>query len=147
MAPAASRNTHSKQMRTIKIILGLVSLLTGVLFGALACLCAWAVIAAGAEVNWLLGFCIAAAFALAFGASGRCLIASRRSALSKQATGWITCLWLATTLIALRAVPAFIRARTTSAKNACINNLRQIDGAKQQWGLENNQETNACPTW
>ena len=32
-------------------------------------------------------------------------------------------------------LPAFIRARRTSSQNACINNLRQIDGAKQQWAL------------
>jgi len=35
------------------------------------------------------------------------------------------------------AIPNFIRARTTSQMNACINNLRQIDGAIQQWALEN----------
>jgi hypothetical protein len=26
---------------------------------------------------------------------------------------------------------------------ACINNLRQIDGAKQQWALENNRPPNS----
>ncbi len=30
--------------------------------------------------------------------------------------------------------------------NACINNLRQIDAAKQQWALENNRPANAVPT-
>ena len=40
-------------------------------------------------------------------------------------------------LLAAIAIPNFIRARTTSQKNACINNLRQIDGAIQQWALEN----------
>jgi prepilin-type N-terminal cleavage/methylation domain-containing protein len=39
-------------------------------------------------------------------------------------------------LLAAIAIPNFIRARTTSQTNACINNLRQIDGAKQQWALE-----------
>jgi hypothetical protein len=34
------------------------------------------------------------------------------------------------------AIPNFIRARTVPASNACINNLRQIDGAKEQWVLE-----------
>lgn len=34
------------------------------------------------------------------------------------------------------ALPNFVRARTTSCKNACVNNLRQIDGAKEQWALE-----------
>jgi prepilin-type N-terminal cleavage/methylation domain-containing protein len=39
-------------------------------------------------------------------------------------------------LLAAIAIPNFIRARTTAQKNACINNLRQIDGAEQQWALE-----------
>ena len=30
--------------------------------------------------------------------------------------------------------------------NACINNLRQIDGAKQQWALENRKVDTAIPT-
>jgi prepilin-type N-terminal cleavage/methylation domain-containing protein len=40
-------------------------------------------------------------------------------------------------LLAAIAIPNFIRARTTAQKNACINNLRQIDGSIQQWALEN----------
>lgn len=39
-------------------------------------------------------------------------------------------------LLAAIAIPNFIRARTKSQQNACINNLRQIDGAIQQWALE-----------
>jgi hypothetical protein len=31
-------------------------------------------------------------------------------------------------------------------RNACINNLRQIDAAKQQWALEKNKPANAIPT-
>jgi len=42
-------------------------------------------------------------------------------------------------LVALVVIPNFIRARTTSASNACVNNLRQIDAAKQQWALEHNK--------
>ena len=38
-------------------------------------------------------------------------------------------------LLAAIAIPNFIKARTTSQKNACINNLKQIDGAIQQWAL------------
>ena len=30
--------------------------------------------------------------------------------------------------------------------NACINNLRQLDAAKQQWALENNKTESAIPT-
>src|SRR5579885_3373269 len=39
-------------------------------------------------------------------------------------------------LLAAIAIPNFVHARTTSQTNACINNLRQIDGAKQEWGME-----------
>jgi prepilin-type N-terminal cleavage/methylation domain-containing protein len=40
-------------------------------------------------------------------------------------------------LLAAIAIPNFVQARETSQRNACINNLRQIDGAKQQWAMEN----------
>jgi prepilin-type N-terminal cleavage/methylation domain-containing protein len=46
-------------------------------------------------------------------------------------------------LLAAIAIPNFIRARTKSQQNACINNLRQIDGAIQQWALETKQAANA----
>jgi len=39
-------------------------------------------------------------------------------------------------LLAAIAIPNFLRARSTSQQNACINNLRQLDGAQQQWALE-----------
>jgi prepilin-type N-terminal cleavage/methylation domain-containing protein len=39
-------------------------------------------------------------------------------------------------LLATIAVPNWVRARTASQRNACINNLRQIDGAVQTWALE-----------
>ncbi len=48
-------------------------------------------------------------------------------------------------LLAAIAIPNFVRARTTSQANACINNLRQIDGAKQQWALENKAAATASP--
>jgi hypothetical protein len=31
-------------------------------------------------------------------------------------------------------------------RNACINNLRQIDGAKEQWALEHNKKKGAAVT-
>jgi hypothetical protein len=38
-------------------------------------------------------------------------------------------------------------AATAQAQlNTCINNLRQIDAAKQQWALENNKTADAIPT-
>jgi prepilin-type N-terminal cleavage/methylation domain-containing protein len=39
-------------------------------------------------------------------------------------------------LLAAIAIPNFVKARATSQANACINNLRQIDGAANQWALE-----------
>ena len=39
-------------------------------------------------------------------------------------------------LLATIAIPNFAKARTTAQKNACISNLRQIDGAIQQWALD-----------
>ena len=33
-------------------------------------------------------------------------------------------------------LPSYGPARVTESKNACINYLRQIDGAKEQWALE-----------
>ncbi len=47
-------------------------------------------------------------------------------------------------LLAAIAIPNFVKARATSQANACINNLRQIDGAAQQWALENGKSTGAA---
>ena len=49
-------------------------------------------------------------------------------------------------LLAAIAIPNFVRARQTSQTNACINNLRIIDAAKQQWALETGQSTTASPS-
>jgi prepilin-type N-terminal cleavage/methylation domain-containing protein len=48
-------------------------------------------------------------------------------------------------LLAAIAIPNFVKARTTSQQNACINNLRLIDSSKQQWALEQKQLTGASP--
>jgi prepilin-type N-terminal cleavage/methylation domain-containing protein len=42
-------------------------------------------------------------------------------------------------LLAAIAVPNVIKARGTSQKNTCINNLRQVSSAIQQWALEAKQ--------
>jgi prepilin-type N-terminal cleavage/methylation domain-containing protein len=48
-------------------------------------------------------------------------------------------------LLAAIAIPNFVKARTTSQQNACINNLRLIDAAKQQWALEQRKQTTDTP--
>jgi prepilin-type N-terminal cleavage/methylation domain-containing protein len=47
-------------------------------------------------------------------------------------------------LLAAIAIPNFVHARTTAQMNACINNLRQIDAAIQQYALENNLGASAA---
>lgn len=49
-------------------------------------------------------------------------------------------------LLAAIAIPSFVRARTTSQQNACINNLRQIDGGKDQWAIEHNKVSETAVT-
>jgi prepilin-type N-terminal cleavage/methylation domain-containing protein len=49
-------------------------------------------------------------------------------------------------LLAAIAIPNFMKARATSQQNACINNLRQIDGAISEWALESGQSNGATPT-
>jgi prepilin-type N-terminal cleavage/methylation domain-containing protein len=44
------------------------------------------------------------------------------------------------------AVPNFINARERSRANACRSNLRQIQAAKEQWAMANNQGPTATPT-
>ena len=44
-------------------------------------------------------------------------------------------------------IPNFMRARTTPASNACINNLRQMDGAIQQWALEQKKNRQDQVVW
>ena len=44
------------------------------------------------------------------------------------------------------AIPNFVKARQTSQQNACISNLRQIDGAKSQWALDKKMTDSDTPT-
>ena len=46
-------------------------------------------------------------------------------------------------LLAAIAIPNFVKARATSQANACINNLRQIDAADNEFALEQKKTTGA----
>ena len=48
-------------------------------------------------------------------------------------------------LLAAIAIPNFVRARNTTQRKGCINNLRQVDGAKHQWALENRKTDTDTP--
>ena len=44
------------------------------------------------------------------------------------------------------AIPNFIRARETSRAKSCQSNLKQINGAKEQWAIDNKKgATDAAP--
>lgn len=45
-----------------------------------------------------------------------------------------------------QADAAIQQADAEAARNQCINNLRQIDAAKDEWALENNKPAGAIPT-
>jgi prepilin-type N-terminal cleavage/methylation domain-containing protein len=43
------------------------------------------------------------------------------------------------------ALPNYLKFGKTAAKNACILNLRQIDGAMEQWAIADNIPSGAIP--
>jgi prepilin-type N-terminal cleavage/methylation domain-containing protein len=49
-------------------------------------------------------------------------------------------------MLAVIAIPNAVQARTTSQRTTCINNLRQINSAIQQWALEQKQGPGAAVT-
>ena len=49
-------------------------------------------------------------------------------------------------MLAAIAIPNFVKARNTAQANACINNMRQIDSAIQQWALENGKKDSDTAT-
>jgi prepilin-type N-terminal cleavage/methylation domain-containing protein len=50
-------------------------------------------------------------------------------------------------LLATIAIPNWVHARSASQINACIDNLRQISGATQQWAMENRKAPSESVTF
>lgn len=50
-------------------------------------------------------------------------------------------------LLAAIAIPSFMRARTRSQQNACINNLRKIESGKEQYAMEHGLADGNVITW
>jgi len=48
-------------------------------------------------------------------------------------------------LLAAIAIPNFVRARQTALQNACISNLKQIQGCIQVWAIDTGAAANAQP--
>ena len=53
----------------------------------------------------------------------------------------------AANLVEWRPHQSAIVAKITPSKNACVNNLRQLDRAKEAWRLENHKTSNDYPRW
>jgi type II secretory pathway pseudopilin PulG len=49
-------------------------------------------------------------------------------------------------MIAALAIPNLLRSRDRAQQQACVENLRQIEGAKQQWGAEQKKSSDDVPT-
>ena len=49
-------------------------------------------------------------------------------------------------LLAAIAIPNFVKARESAQAKSCVNNLRQIDGAVDQYALENGLATGDAVT-
>jgi type II secretion system protein G len=50
-------------------------------------------------------------------------------------------------LLAALAVPSFMRARKRAQATAALETLRIIDGAKDQYAIENSKSPNVTPNW
>lgn len=48
-------------------------------------------------------------------------------------------------LLAVIAIPSFSKSRRNARMSACINNLRLIDQAKEQWATSNGRSTGDMP--
>jgi len=65
----------------------------------------------------------------------------RGLAIGGLVTGYLGIAWAIffIPLLAAIAIPNFVKARTTAQANACINNLRQIDAAANEFALEHSK--------
>src|SRR5687768_16584137 len=53
----------------------------------------------------------------------------------------------ATCLLGIWISQWFVRSRTNHARTSCVNTLRQIAGAADQWAIEYKKSTNDIPNW
>ena len=60
---------------------------------------------------------------------------------------WAFIFLFAGVILAAVIASNFIKPLSTSPYNDCINNLRVIDAAKNEWALINHKTTNDMPTW
>ncbi len=70
------------------------------------------------------------------------LLTGQGLALAGLITGYISLAFVVVLvpLLAAIAIPNFVKARDTAQKNACVNNLRHLEAAIQQYALENHKQ-------
>ncbi len=127
-------------MRTLKLILGIGCLLVAPLSAILGVL----VLLDLYRFEPLRALTIASFSAiLATGLiyAGGLLIARRNLPISRSARIRLFLYFSGIGILAAVGLPNFIKSRSTSCCNACVNNLRQIDAAAQQFALERNLKT------
>jgi hypothetical protein len=113
-------------MRTLKFLLGVICLMLALIPGLLAL---------GELTFYFDSPCAICGLGL-IGVSGF-LIAKRNMPLAgrtRKAMVLVTCLLVG--FLALVVVPEFVAATLSRAANPCINNLRQIEAAKEEWALD-----------
>src|SRR5580692_5144204 len=115
------------QMRSLKLILGIGCLVLA-LIPALLVL---------GELTFFFNLPFALC-ALGLAGMGLFLIAKRKKPLSNKGRV-LTVLTIFTLagFVAIVVVPSFVSGMLIRNANPCLNNLRQIDAAKNQWALEN----------
>ena len=122
-------------MRAIKELLGAICFAAALYLGLMAC---FQLNRLGRHyLDWPLSVC---AFSLV--GMGCFLIVQRNKAMTSKAKVrffLICCLWIAF-FIGVE-IPNFVHTRSTSACNACINNLRQLDAAMNQFAFEKHKST------
>jgi len=115
------------KIRLLKLIVGIGSLLLALIPGLLVL----------GEMtfffNWLFALCTLALIGI-----GSLLIAKRKTPFS-SAAGASTALtiFMLVGFVVIIVIPNFVAATLSRQANPCVNNLRQIDAAKNQWALEN----------
>jgi hypothetical protein len=124
-------------MRNLKLVLGILCLVAALLPGGLALLgCAY--LRGPGKLHTFYVVSIMAALAISLASVGWFLIVQRALAMSWKARGLTILAFLCIGIFVVVVIPNFIKARSTTAANACVNNLRQIDAAANEFALEKN---------
>jgi hypothetical protein len=121
-------------MKVIKVFIGCACLLVALLFGTVLFL--------SSELPASMPFALSSCWLAGI---GWFLIRRRNLPLLKRGRIYfIFNLALCITFLVFVGIPSLVRPYATSSVNACVNNLRQIDAAVNQFALENHL-TNGSP--